>query len=95
MIGRSLNAGMDTTYSYQVIDSQTNEVVGTYGTLRRARREADRLDLEYGAIRYRVRQMYCVIAGQSEEICICGAPAKNGVCSVTDCVANHAKKGDL
>lgn len=39
---------------FQVIDTQTKIVVGTYSTLRRATNKADKLDLQYGAIRYRV-----------------------------------------
>ena len=42
--------------SYQVIDNKTSEVVGTYKTRKLARRRADKLDLEYGAIRYSVRE---------------------------------------
>lgn len=41
---------------YQIVDSQTGAVKGTYQTLSRARRRADKLDLEYGAIRYRVQR---------------------------------------
>jgi hypothetical protein len=40
---------------YQVIDGQTKQVVGTYTSKTRARRAADRKDLEYGAIRYHVQ----------------------------------------
>ena len=40
---------------YQIIDSQTGLVVGTYSTAKRARAARDRKDLEYGAIRYAVR----------------------------------------
>lgn len=39
---------------YQVIDTQTKYIMGTYSTKRRATRKADKLDLEYGAIRYTV-----------------------------------------
>jgi len=42
---------------YQVIDRQTRAVVGTYSTLSRAHRAADKKDLEYGAIRYLVRRI--------------------------------------
>ncbi len=40
---------------YNVIDRQTQQIVGTYATLKAARRSADRKDLQYGAIRYMVR----------------------------------------
>ena len=40
---------------YRVIDIQTNQVMGTYKTLRRATTRADRLDLEHGAVRYIVQ----------------------------------------
>lgn len=41
--------------TYQVIDLQTGKVVGTYKSRRMATRKADKLDLEYGAIRYAVK----------------------------------------
>jgi hypothetical protein len=40
---------------YQVIDLRTNQVVATRKSKTAARRLADKLDLEYGAIRYSVR----------------------------------------
>ena len=42
---------------YQVIDRQTQQVVGTYSTAKRARASRDRKDLAYGAIRYMVREV--------------------------------------
>lgn len=42
---------------YQVIDKQTGKVIGSYQDRKRARRKADKLDLEYGAIRYYVREV--------------------------------------
>jgi hypothetical protein len=36
---------------YRVLDIRTREVLGTYKTRASARRKADSLDLEYGAIR--------------------------------------------
>jgi hypothetical protein len=39
---------------YHVIDNQTGAIKGTYQTNRRAHARADKLDLEYGSIRYRV-----------------------------------------
>lgn len=39
---------------YKVIDSRTGQVMGVYQTRHRATRRADKLDLIYGAIRYRV-----------------------------------------
>ena len=41
--------------SYQVIDTKTGDVMGIYSSRKRASRKADKLDLEYGAIRYAVR----------------------------------------
>jgi len=40
---------------YQVIDNQTGYVVGTYSSRKLASRKADKLDLQYGAIRYGVK----------------------------------------
>lgn len=40
---------------YQVIDIQTQFVVGTYKSRNRAYSLADRKDLEYGAVRYIVK----------------------------------------
>lgn len=40
---------------YQVIDNVTKAVQGTYATRKRARSRADKLDLQYGAIRYSVQ----------------------------------------
>lgn len=39
---------------YQVIDTKTGNVIGIYKSRRMASRKADKLDLEYGAIRYTV-----------------------------------------
>lgn len=39
---------------YQIIDTHTKAVVGTYSTFIRASRRRDRLDIAYGAYRYRV-----------------------------------------
>ena len=39
---------------YQVIDTRTQVIVGTFTTRKAASRKADRLDLEFGAIRYLV-----------------------------------------
>lgn len=37
---------------YNVIDRQTGKIVGTYKTLKTARRAVDRLDNVYGGYRY-------------------------------------------
>lgn len=47
---------------YQVIDSRTGLVMGTYSTRVRASRKADKLDLQYGAIRYSVRPVSMGVA---------------------------------
>lgn len=39
---------------FQVINSKTGQVVGTYSTKRRARNSCDRKDNEYGAYVHRV-----------------------------------------
>lgn len=43
--------------TYQVIDRQTQQVVGTFKSKQSARNKRDRLDLQYGAIRYMVREV--------------------------------------
>lgn len=45
---------------YIVLDTRTGSVVGSYQTRAGAQRKADALDLEYGAVRYRV--VYNVLA---------------------------------
>ena len=45
------------TVKYQVIDTQTKKVCGTYSSAQRARNRRDQLDLQHGAIRYRVKQV--------------------------------------
>jgi hypothetical protein len=40
---------------YEVYDPKTGDVIGDYKTPKRARRVADKKDLEYGAVRYGVR----------------------------------------
>jgi len=42
---------------YQVIDTRTQAVVGTFTTRKAASRKADRLDAQYGAVRYSVRSV--------------------------------------
>jgi hypothetical protein len=49
------------TMRYQIIDTQTKQVIGTYSSRVRASRKADRMDLAYGAIRYMVKP---------EDVCI-------------------------
>lgn len=45
---------------YQLIDTQTGKVLGTYtyAQRNRARNRADKLDQEYGAVRYSVRPVF-------------------------------------
>ncbi len=45
---------------YELKDNRTGAIVGKYGLAqgKRARTRADKLDLEYGAIRYSVRPIY-------------------------------------
>lgn len=40
--------------TYQVIDIRTKDIMGSYSTRKAASRKADKLDLQYGAIRYAV-----------------------------------------
>lgn len=42
---------------FAVIDRNTGGTVGTYGDRKRARTRANKLDLQYGAIRYLVREV--------------------------------------
>jgi hypothetical protein len=44
--------------TYQVIDSRTQQVVGSYKTPAEAFRLADRKDNEFGAARYLVKTIY-------------------------------------
>lgn len=39
---------------YQVIDSRTQYIMGTYSTMRRALNKADKLDNIFGGYRYQV-----------------------------------------
>ena len=39
---------------FQVLNTRTGQIVGTYSTKQRARAARDRKDLEYGAISHRV-----------------------------------------
>jgi hypothetical protein len=42
--------------TYTIVDIQTKETVGkVYNDRNRARKQADRLDLKYGAVRYIVK----------------------------------------
>ena len=43
--------------TYQVIDRQTQQVVGTFKNKQAARNKRDRLDLQCGAVRYMVREV--------------------------------------
>lgn len=49
--------------AYEVVDNQTRKVVGTFKPANRvrARRMADRKDMEYGAIRYIVRPVWAEV----------------------------------
>lgn len=42
---------------WEIFDRIDRRVIGVYTDKRRARNRADRLDLEYGAIRYSVRPL--------------------------------------
>lgn len=42
------------TEKYQVVDGQTGYIVGTYTNRKRARAKRDKMDLIYGAVRYRI-----------------------------------------
>lgn len=41
---------------YVVVDRKTNEIVGTYKCVKKARRKRDKLDNEYGSYRYTVKE---------------------------------------
>ena len=47
-----LNLSMLRAEMYNLIDSQTKRIVGTYKSVGRAYAAADRKDSEYGAVRY-------------------------------------------
>jgi len=42
---------------YQVTDNHTGHVIGLYNTLKRASHKADKLDNEYGAVRYSTKRV--------------------------------------
>lgn len=44
-------------FEYQVIETRTGYVKGTYSTLKRANNKADKLDLEIGGYRYSVKRV--------------------------------------
>ena len=46
---------MKNNKQYQVINIRTKDVVGSYSTRKAAQRRADKMDLEYGAINYAVK----------------------------------------
>lgn len=46
------------TSRYDVIDVQTQKVVGSFKNSHRAHRFADRKDMEYGAVRYVVKPIW-------------------------------------
>jgi hypothetical protein len=43
------------TTKYAVVEHRSGRILAVYATIKRARRAADRLDLAYGAIGYRVQ----------------------------------------
>lgn len=43
---------------YEVVDNQTSRVVASYTSRRRAQARADKMDLQYGAVRYVVRPVW-------------------------------------
>lgn len=49
---------MTTATRYELIDSRTGAVIGTYRSRTRAYARADRMDAEYGAVRYVVRPVW-------------------------------------
>lgn len=42
---------------YQVIDTHTGWIMGTYTERKKASRRADKLDMIYGAVRYAIRNI--------------------------------------
>lgn len=52
--------------THEVVDIQTGKVTGSYGSLRRAHRAADRKDIEYGAVRYIVRRIMSAAEADQE-----------------------------
>ncbi len=49
---------------YDLIDRQTDTVIGSYTKREPAMRRADKLDLAYGAVRYSVRPIWPTPADQ-------------------------------
>lgn len=49
---------MKANEAYQVFDIRTGEFMGSRSSRKLAQRLADRLDMQYGAINYRVKQNY-------------------------------------
>ena len=43
--------------THEVVDIKTNQVISKHVDVHRALRAADRLDLQYGAVRYIVRRI--------------------------------------
>lgn len=43
--------------TYQVIDTRTQQLVGSFKSKQAARNKRDRLDQAYGAVRYAVREV--------------------------------------
>lgn len=43
--------------TYQVIELGTERLIGEYKSLKRARNKANKLDIEYGAIKYFVKRV--------------------------------------
>jgi len=55
LIAISQRGALEATMKYRVVDIQTGNVMGTFKTLRRANRQVDALDSQYGGYRFTVR----------------------------------------
>lgn len=56
-ISRSVFNELECSMKYEVIDRRTGKVVGSYTNKTRARSRRDALDMQYGAVRYMVREV--------------------------------------
>ena len=52
--------------TYQVIDTKTQQVLSTHKDRIQARRKRDRLDMQYGAVRYVVKPVFAEESGRLE-----------------------------
>lgn len=74
-----LSADDELKSTYQVYDPKTGDVISEHTTSKGARRKADKLDSEYGAVRYGVKEKPAAIRGQAAENPKLGTPPERSV----------------